>query len=652
MKKASTATYLLLLVLIVGYVGAQVVTDCSDAPNEQTRQVCMRFRMMDKASREKFEREADSQLWPPSAPGSAEFQRPLPISPGHRGQAAYDPLDCMTLQCLCPFFNGRMIANDLCEMPNGEPLKMAYRKEYRLMTDDERFRFHSALQRMKQSGEYDQFSQIHKDNAQQSSAHSGPGFLGWHREYLKRLEIKLRLIDPSIALPFWDSVLDSYLPDPRDSILFTDLFAGTTDWNGFVTTGPFAYWRTLEGAHAIKRNIGQQGSLFSEHQINQVLEQSNVEYVLAYTVPVGGCPFPVNYGAIEYTHANIHLYIGGDLAPPLTSGNDPSLFFTHHTFVDRIWEDWRQLKQPRWVRETSFAPDMPQCSTPYHFSYSEMRPFPGLINRDGLSNAYTDQMYRYGPRPTCSREAPACGSKYLFCDWRGFPHCVAKVKLGGLCQGFEGLDACYNGQCYFGRCMQGPTPAPWRPPTPPPTPPPTRRPMVARPIVNFNRTIGGVSKLPVRQVAKATQNATPKPRVSKLVNSNTTGMTFNNCYNKNPCCDMWAQLDECTNNPKYMVSSCAVSCKGCIPSFAISGACKDKHVSCKQWKAEGQCTNAKGALLNFIIENCCETCSFGSFDKNLKCPKPKKKTGALNTVTNFSKKVATFFETNIRKLVA
>uniref|UniRef100_A0A1I7WK42 Tyrosinase_Cu-bd domain-containing protein n=1 Tax=Heterorhabditis bacteriophora TaxID=37862 RepID=A0A1I7WK42_HETBA len=93
-----------------------------------------------------------------------------------------------------------------------------------MMTDDERQRFHSAIRTLKQllqNGEYDSIARIHSQTGVSGGAHSGPAFLPWHREYIKRVEFALRQIDPTLFLPYWDSTLDQALQRPKDSVIFT-----------------------------------------------------------------------------------------------------------------------------------------------------------------------------------------------------------------------------------------------------------------------------------------------------------------------------------------------------------------------------------------------------------------------------------------------
>ncbi len=85
-----------------------------------------------------------------------------------------------------------------------------------------------------------------------------------------RFEIVLRRIDNSISLPYWDSTLDEGLPNPLDSILWTNEFLG--NGNGAVNTGPFANWRTTRplqsrpGQRILYRELGQSaaGALYRQ----------------------------------------------------------------------------------------------------------------------------------------------------------------------------------------------------------------------------------------------------------------------------------------------------------------------------------------------------------------------------------------------------
>ncbi|CAB04594.1 ShKT domain-containing protein [Caenorhabditis elegans] len=564
--------------------------DCSDAP-KHLKQTCLMIRRMDLATRRRLARQSVRQTRPNQVPN---WLQPIPVPANARGQAAYHPYDCMTLLCLCPFFNGRNV-NGQCVLSNGVVLNMSWRKEYRMMTEDERRRWHNALNTLKRNGEYDRLSRQHLEVGVGSGAHSGPGFLPWHREYLKRVEIALRMVDPTVFIPYWDSVMDSYLPDPRDSIMFSDLFVGGTDYYGNVVTGPFAYWRTIEGRSTILRNLGAEGQLFNENQVNTIVAQNTIENTLAYTAPQPGCPYPNNYGAIEYSHSNIHLWIGGDMKPPSTSANEP-IFFMHHSFVDYLWELWRQLQQPRWLREQAYSADHPTCANWQHFSYAPMRPFPYLVNRDGLSNSYTDQMYRYAPRATCSHQRPNCGSPYLFCDTRGYPHCVSKIRLNGNCRGFEQNDACYASRCWWGRCVNAN--------------------FAAR--MKGARTHANSTLIDLELAKEVSVNGTKVERVPlvKRISIKMTAPLFVDCYNRMPCCDSWAKNGGCQREPEFMSQYCQASCNTCTPSYNTTDACMDRHVNCVAWKADKMCS---GKSADFMSENCRSSCGKCSLTRESQC---------------------------------
>ncbi|KAK0419293.1 hypothetical protein QR680_014066 [Steinernema hermaphroditum] len=595
---------LLLACYSISRCHAQNQFDCSGAPGEGFRMICRQLQSWDQNARRLMAQQQRNRVVV-NAPGVPGVPWLSPAVPRRFVPSAHS---CMDLQCLCNFYRGGQIGPDgQCHLAGGFPLRMALRKEYRMMTDFERQRFHQVLNQLKGSGEYDRLSDFHRQVGTSSGAHSGPGFLPWHREYLKRVEIALRLIDPSVSIPYWDSVLDNYLPDPRDSIFFSPLFAGETDGGGNVINGPFARWRTLEGRANINRRLAGEGHLFTEQNLANVFSQDRIENILAYTAPQNGCPYSPNYGALEYSHSSVHLWVGGDMKPPATSANDP-VFFLHHSFVDWIWEQWRQMRQSRWTREQAYPPDIIQCSNQQHFSNANMRPFE-ISNREGLSNAYTDNLYVYSPRPTCSSQNPNCGSPYLFCDTRGRPHCVSKVKMGGLCRGFEGFDVCFNAVCMNFRCQPGQFNGPrsgFSQPQPQPLPQPQPQPQPPRqnPPLNTNN---------VRRQPPRNQVQQPRAQVTPVFNN--VSIISPSCFNDDPCCAAWSRTGECNTNRPYMGRYCQRSCGFCRAPNPNRGGCFDRHNACGYWRSQGECSRRR----QWMAENCQWSCGWCNVSQEQLC---------------------------------
>ncbi|CAJ0573228.1 unnamed protein product, partial [Mesorhabditis spiculigera] len=373
-------------------------------------------------------------------------------------EALYMP--CRDRQCVCPYFKGQ-VKDGECHLPSGHVLKRALRKEIRQLRDDERMEFEAAVNRLKRAGEYNRISRVHK----YSGVHSGPGFTLWHREFLKRFELVIRReMNPEyghyLGIPYWDSSMDSLIPDQRHTAMFTVELLGEIDDQNLVRTGPYANWTTMEGREAIERTISHdnEGEFLSRARVDWIIDNPDFRAVLAATMPIRTCP---TYAALddrflEYSHDYVHFFVGGDMGHSHSSSND-IVFCLHHSMIDNIFELYRQKRQNETQRETVYHENDERCFPPWHNGDMFMPFLQPYTNKDALSNLYTRHMYEFAPRPACTKEKMECGSKFLFCHvFEGEPLCVAKVKLGGDCSGFEapGVPVCYKGHCVRGVCQK------------------------------------------------------------------------------------------------------------------------------------------------------------------------------------------------------
>uniref|UniRef100_A0A1I7XHG2 Tyrosinase_Cu-bd domain-containing protein n=1 Tax=Heterorhabditis bacteriophora TaxID=37862 RepID=A0A1I7XHG2_HETBA len=364
-------------------------------------------------------------------------------------------LPCLDLKCVCPYYSGKAVGSK-CILQNGKLLKKAIRKEIRTLTDSERMLVENALNKMKSAGIYDRISFVHK----YGGMHEGPGFFTWHREYLKRAELIFRRFLPmgsQLGIPYWDSSLESHLPEPKDSLFFSNIFVGSTNENGYVNTGPYAHWNIMEGTRPVRRFIedNSQGEVLNDARIDLVLNQTDINAVLAAVLPlevfrnylnivfswinrkyinyrIQSCPIIIRDDRLlEYSHDYVHYFINGDMKQTFSSSSET-----------------------REERESAYPPAFPNCYPQKHFADSRLEELEPYTNQDALSNKYTDFMYAYEQRPKCDA-AHGCDSRYLFCytNKNDQSRCMAKVRRGGNCAGFEGTDICYEGYCKQGICI-------------------------------------------------------------------------------------------------------------------------------------------------------------------------------------------------------
>jgi tyrosinase len=122
------------------------------------------------------------------------------------------------------------------------------RKNAASLTADEKLNFVDAVLGLKKKPSpwvdgltvYDTFVLWHRDafGCAVMAAHMGPAFFPWHRQFVLLFEEQLRLIEPTVTVPYWDWTVDN----THDAAVWgDDLMGGNGDpaADYAVTTGPF-----------------------------------------------------------------------------------------------------------------------------------------------------------------------------------------------------------------------------------------------------------------------------------------------------------------------------------------------------------------------------------------------------------------------------
>lgn len=246
------------------------------------------------------------------------------------------------------------------------------RKNYYSLTLDERSLFNEALLALKSRGTYDEIVQVHLDAMQNStpwkgdeglngrnSAHQGPAFLPWHRQYLLVMEEALQDVmgDSTFSLPYWNWAEDSKIADPKTTSIWTSEGIGGDGELSFgwvVKNGAFAEWPLINNGgdkpDFLQRQLGllvpglptitaQEETLSIDIYDKEPWDRTR-ELVTFRNVLEGWSPTTDG----SRMHNQVHVWVGGSMLAG-TSPNDPA-FYLNHCYVDKLWADW-QLAQSK-----------------------------------------------------------------------------------------------------------------------------------------------------------------------------------------------------------------------------------------------------------------------------------------------------------------
>ncbi|XP_015793856.1 uncharacterized protein LOC107370381 [Tetranychus urticae] len=192
----------------------------------------------------------------------------------------------------------------------------------------------SAFRTMALNGDLDQLAKIHNDHF--AVIHDSPQFLLWHRYFLHDFETRLRQIDPSLALPYWDGAAE--FTAPHTSRVFSESYFGgngNPNNNYCVSSGIQANLSIgYPETRCLRRN-------FQGPNANSIAPWQSPAFITS--IIQTSSSYDTFRQNLEHSlHNSMHFGIGGNVGDMISSWSPVDLlFYPHHANIDRIWSKWQ-----------------------------------------------------------------------------------------------------------------------------------------------------------------------------------------------------------------------------------------------------------------------------------------------------------------------
>ncbi|KAI8871165.1 Di-copper centre-containing protein, partial [Ramicandelaber brevisporus] len=208
------------------------------------------------------------------------------------------------------------------------------------MSDNERAAYVNAAARLERAGgrnPHDWLTAVHLAN--RGTAHNTILFFPWHRMFQNFYQEQIWRMDPNVVVPYWDWSADAFAMGR--SPIFSNAWMGGNGrgGEGCISTGPFAGVRRAVSADGDPGCLSR--AFNSGNTIRGIYDRTYMNNLIRYSRNFGQI-----WGGMENgPHSAVHYGIGGDMGT-MQSSNDP-IFFMHHGFVDKVWDDWQRTSPNR-----------------------------------------------------------------------------------------------------------------------------------------------------------------------------------------------------------------------------------------------------------------------------------------------------------------
>jgi tyrosinase len=258
-------------------------------------------------------------------------------------------------------------------------MAIRYRRNINCLTDNQLHDLREAYQALydlpgSSSDSFATLGGIHGLPSPSWCDHGYPGFLTWHRAYMRAFEKALQTVHCDLMLPFWD-----WSSGPTTGVPEACRHPTYVNQSGDTVPNPL-YSGPIAGGGNTSRRSDIDTTTFGDIATSAQSAMSSTSF----------STFQI---ALNGPHGAVHIATGGQMGSAAYAGFDP-IFYLHHSNVDRLWWNWQQSNPGAAMPANELAYELDPFNKPFTTNWQTGA---DVISTDDLGYRYMNWCFTIPP---------------------------------------------------------------------------------------------------------------------------------------------------------------------------------------------------------------------------------------------------------------